>query len=318
MKKKLFSILAIGAIAITSCNKDEEALVMGTAMINGTIRADIDQTNDINGAGLYESDYMPDAVEGMVVKVEVDTKLWDESPDASFDYAKKVYSTTTNSSGEFSLELPATTDGYSVTVTFEDLHGVTRMLYTTDGADLTEESYVSKGDESVFIYEGADLDFVYDADMNTTNNENYEYGMATVTGRFVLDWDQTSDAAVSPYWGTMEEAGTGSPMAGKTLYWGYNWAPYGNGSQNQFAFTLDSEGKFSFEVPTYVISEFSSVGIYFGFDDFVADQVIDNAAGTADSLVPSIYSIGGINSITTSLYDGDVYNNAFGISITNI
>lgn len=304
MKTKLFSILAIGAIAITSCKKEEEAeTMMGTATINGTIRADIDQTNDVNNAGLYDEYSMPDAVEGMIVRVEVDTKKWDESPVAGFDYAVKTYTTTTDAEGKFSLEIPATTNGYTVNIEFENVNGVSRKMYTTDGSELTEASYVSKNTEfNVAVYAGANLNKVYNADIFDESAEAKEYGMATVRGRVFADWIRNDNSGIfAPY-----EWGTGFPFEGQTLSWGYYSAPYGIGNSDLFTTTVDAEGRFSFQVPTYVFSEMNDVDGYFGIADFVAEQIIDNNAGTADSSAASVYSLGGIEAEYFNVEDGDV------------
>ncbi|MEX1002708.1 MAG: hypothetical protein WDZ35_11385 [Crocinitomicaceae bacterium] len=317
MKRKLFSVLAIAAIALTSCKKEEVDSALETATINGTIRADIDQTNDVNNAGLYEPYSMPDAVEGMLVKVEVNTQDWDESPQAGFDYAKKVYTVETNASGEFILEIPATADGYTITIEFEDVYGVTRTLYTNDGSAVTEEAYVSKTDENLFIYAGADLNVVYDAAITPVNNANQQYGTATVKGKFYGDWDATENDY--PIFGNNEPFVTGSPLAGKTLYWGYNNPPYSVSTQGLNAFTLEADGSFEITVPTEVVNSPNLVDIYMGFDDFIDDQIIPNQAGTADSTAQSIYTVGGISGYNVNnISDGSVFIEYVFVTITNI
>jgi len=321
MKKKLFSIVAIAAIAMTSCKKDETAPELGSATITGTIRADIDQTNDLNSGGLYEWNYTPDAVEGMVVRVEVDYYDLDESPNGSFDYPKKTFTATTDASGFFSLDLPATEDGYTVTVEFDDVNGVTRKMYTTDGSALNEASMITKGNENVFIYDGANLDFVYDANISVTDASANEFGTATVKGRVLVSWDVTPDAAYDAFYGSpWTNLYSSSPMNGVEWSWRYTNAPNGVGYGSDFAFTLDGSGYFTIQVPTYASPNTSSVSISLGFDDFIADKVRQNAAMTADSLTPSVYSIGGPAGISSpALSDGDVINvGPFGINPTEL
>lgn len=308
MKKKLFSIVAIAAIAMTSCKKDETAPELGSATITGTVRADIDQTNDLNEGGLYEWNYTPDAVEGMIVRVEVDYYDLDESPNGSFDYPKKTFTTTTDASGKFSLDLPATDDGYTVTVEFDDVNGVTRKMYTTDGSALTEVSKITKGNENVFIYNGANLDFVYDASISPTDANAYEFGSAILTGRVLVSWDVTPDAAYDVFYGSpWTNLYSSSPMNGVEWSWRYTNAPNGVGMGSDFAFTLDGNGYFTITIPTYASPSTNTVSVSFGFDDFIADKVRLNSASMADSLTPSVYSIGGPAGINSpALGDGDV------------
>lgn len=308
--------MAIAALALTACKKDNvDETQMGSATINGTVRADIDQTNDINGAGLYEQYLSPEGVSGMVVTVEVSTEDWDSDPNGNYDYETMTYTTTTDANGNFTLTIPATQEGYDIEIMFTDVHGVTRKLYSTDGNTVQETSGIGLWTRNEFIYDGANLTVVYDADyVYAENNDTYDYGYATVSGVLYGNWDQSNGAPNNfpfPYVGA-ERYGTGSPLEGKKLYWGYDWAPYGVGYDNITEVNIETDGTFSFQVPTYPSSYGGSVDIYFGFydvDDFV---IINNMAGTADSLDPAIFTSGGIQGVYVyGLTDGEVRDASF-------
>jgi hypothetical protein len=327
MKRKMFSIMAIAAIALVSCKKDNvDDTALGSATINGTVRADIDQTNDLNGAGLYEQGLNPEGVEGMTVTVEVNSIIYDDSPNGSYDYDVMTYTTTTDASGNFTLTIPATADGQTIRMEFEDLEGVTRTLYSTNGNSVTELSTVSKGFEDVTIYDGANLELVYDANIApvTAGNNNNDYGMATLTGRVIGNWDNSDDAPNDAwnYFAGAEYYGTGSPLAGITMFWQYNDdfndAPYDMGYGQVSEFTLQGDGSYSVDIPTWPATSTQNIDIRIGFYDVDANYIIDNQAMTADSLLPAIFSVGGVSGISiNNIVDGEtrVFNIQPGITV---
>jgi hypothetical protein len=315
MKRKMFSIMAISAIALVSCKKDAvDDRTLGTATINGTVRSDIDQSNDINGAGLYEEDYMPEGVEGMTVMVTINASQYTDVTNGSYDYDNHTISAVTDANGEFTLTIPyATEEGYDIDIEFEDVYGITRTLYSTDGNTVEEASYVEGfTDNNVTIYTGASLDLVYDADIYEVNNDNYDYGTATVRGVLYGNWDNSTGAPNdldNEYGGGRERYGTGSPLEGKKLYWSYDTAPHGVGGQNVTEVDIAADGTYEFDVPVYTAEDGGGyVSIYWGFYDVDDFYIVDNMAGTADSLLPAIYSSGGIQGWWNNwLQDGEVY-----------
>lgn len=294
--------MAVAAVALTSCKKDVvESTELGTATINGTIRANINQLNDVNDLGLYDYNYNPESVEGMTVKVEINTANLVQSPESGYTYDKDVYTAVTNANGEFTLILPATEEGFSVTITFEDKFGVTRNMYTTDGSALDVESYVYKSNSSVFIYAGADLDEVYDASIASVNNNGNEYGSATVMGTVYGRFDQ----GITP--GGYEELGSASPFPGKEVILTWDYAPYNDGYETNLTFTIDASGNYVATVPTELIN-MTDVEFYLGMADFTGDLIFTNVMGTADSTLLGSYTLGGVGQYDTNVavQDGEI------------
>lgn len=310
--------MALAAIALVSCKKENvDDRTLGSATITGTIRADINQANDLNNAGVYENYYTPDAVEGMVVKVEVNTQNWVEpgQVQGGYDYDRMTYTATTDVNGEFTLTIPATDDGYNVTLQFQDVNGVTRTIFTTDGNTTTEVSrvYWDNANPQQFIYSGANIEVVYDMDIEPTNTDAYEYGEAVVQGRMFGDYLQNSN--YNGWAGAAEPMGTGSPLAGKTLYWGYDngTEPYGVGGGVLYPFMLDADGRFTLNIPTEVASNMNSVDIFFGFADFIA-PVTDAGGATVDAEI----TMGGVYGWTMTMDAGDVVSQPLVIGIFNL
>ena len=182
MKKKLFSIMAIAAIAMTSCKKEEvlDSNQLGEATINGNIYADLDQTNDVNAAGLYVSKSNPENVEGITVTVTINTGDWDQSPDASYAYPEKTYTATTDVNGDYTLVIPCTDEVTYPTVSFGTIY-TTQSLYTTDGTELTDDIKVGGNSASLTIYSGANINVSHEASISAANGTaTYEYGSAKV------------------------------------------------------------------------------------------------------------------------------------------
>ncbi|MCB9223090.1 MAG: hypothetical protein R2780_07735 [Crocinitomicaceae bacterium] len=308
MKRIILSSLAIAAIALTSCKKDEvETIELGEATISGTIRADIDQTNDLNGAGLYEQYYSPEGAAGMTVRAFVDTKKYYQSPDPNYNYDIEVYTAVTDANGSFTLTIPATQEGFDVNLEFEDVYGVTRKLYTSNGSSLTEESYLTMGDTWEYIYDGANLNVVYDANIYPVNNNANQYGSATVSGTVyaVIDNGATPSGSVP--------LNTASGFGGKEVIFTWDNPPYGNGGATQIVVTIDANGDYTATIPTMSAGN-GSVDIFVGMLDFTGDFIYYNTAFTADStwsaryyLSAGVYNCGPYGTYNSiGLSDGDI------------
>ena len=305
MKRIIFSIVAIGAIALTSCKKDEVASTeLGMAKINGTVRADIDQTNDVNALGLYSAYSMPENVEGLTVKVEVNTQDWVQNPESGYNYDKKVYMATTDASGKFTLEIPATEEGYWVSISFEDKHGVTRKMFTNDGSTLEVDSYISRANASVYIYSGGTIDKVYDANITAENNNANQYGSATIKGAvYVSGYDQ----GLTPSAGNIL-LDAASPFPAREILIKYYNTPYGLSNNENFSFTVDANGNYTATIPTETAGA-NSVGVYIGAMEFIGDLIFINAAFTADSTWQGKYTLSNANplqQLNTTLVDGQI------------
>lgn len=298
--------MAVAGIAFTSCKKDEiVSEELGTATINGTIRADIDQTNDMNDQGVYEAYYSPEGVEGMTVKVEINSADLVQNPEAGYDYDKKVYTATTNASGDFTLELPATDEGFTATIVFEDKYGVTRTLYTTDGSSVTEESYVHRADANKYIYAGANIDVVYDANISPVNGGANQHGMATIYGSVYGEYNvgTTYSGDITDY-----PMGSASPYPGKEIRVTWDYAPYNTGYNSELSFVIDANGDYIAEIPTEVVGG-NNVSLWLGSQDFLGTCTYVNMAGTADSTWDASYSLGGLQANYYVVGQGDILVN---------
>lgn len=303
MKKIILSTMAIAAIALTSCKKDPiDTTELGSATINGTIRADINQTDDVNGAGLYDPYLNPEGVEGMQVRIEVWTGNYEQNPDMSYDYNQEVYTATTDASGNFSFTIPATQQGFNVTMDFKDKHGITRTLYSSTGSSLTEESYVTKANETVFIYDGASIDVVYDGNIVAENNSTNEHGMATIMGTITIEHDN----GLTPQVDTISN--TPITNAGPiVLTWDY--APYGANYGTTITATIDANGQYKIDLPTELAGG-NNVLFWLGAENFQAEAIMSNFLGTADSTAQAIYELdagsGDLFTYYNSMGDGDL------------
>lgn len=296
--------MAVSAIALTSCKKEEATTTeLGSATITGTIRADIDQTNDVNNAGLYIENLMPENVEGMTVKVTVDTKNWVQASDQNgYAYDKKVYTATTNAEGVFTLTIPATEAGYYVDLEFEDVNGVTRKMFTSDGSELTENSTISRNDASVYIYSGATLSKSYKADISALDNDAKQYGTATVYGSVYAYLNDNSDPGY-------KLLNSSSPFPGKEVVLTWDYAPYNTGYETPLSFTVDADGNYKAVIPTETAGN-GSVDFYLGMASFTGDYVWFSLVDfSTDSTWQATYELnnnGGLYDQYESVSDGQI------------
>ncbi len=304
MKKKLFSILAIGAIAITSCKKEEVLdLSLGDAIIKGNVYSNLDYSNDlVNGS--YVQGAVKEGVEGMAISVEVNTYYWDQSPDNNYDYAKKTYTTTTDENGDYELTIPATDQSYNVNIKFAEVV-TSRALYTTDGSSVSENIKVNSFSRNISIFKGAALNITDDRSSNTSVvvANSYEYGVATIRGTVTGSWD----VGLSP-----TNSSVGSPIIGRTLKFKYTTAPQGMGVTTIYTATIDSNGEYSVEVPTNKSGNTSFVALEIYSDDFIADQIFNN--GGSDANRSAIYS--GNTTNASWFYDADIKVVNFNFSVS--
>ncbi|MCH2235701.1 MAG: hypothetical protein MK078_15785 [Crocinitomicaceae bacterium] len=285
MKKKIFSAMAIAALAFTSCKEEVSTTSeLGEATINGTIWADLDLTDtDVEG------------IEGMPVTITVNTRDWDPTPDFSYSYEQKVYSATVDANGAYSITVPATTQGYTVTLVYGDVY-TTRTL--ADGE--TQSVRVSKGNASYFIYEGAVLAIDDQASVSITGEgEGDTFGSATIYGEVyaILDNGFTPEG-----W---ENLSSGN------VVWQYQdgWAPYSASDETVHTVAINADGSFVITMPTTQLGDGST---YFdlGMFDFAGTQTQLNAAGDGDTTVNGIWSAAsaGIEYFNFNfIEDGDIY-----------
>ncbi|UKN01637.1 hypothetical protein K6119_18095 [Paracrocinitomix mangrovi] len=296
MKRKIFSALAIAAIAFTSCKKDDlDTTELGEATIEGNIWADLDQS----AMGV-------EGVSGMQVKIEVNTQNWDQQPVGGYNYDKKVYTATTDANGDYSFTLPATDDGYNVTLEFEDLY-TTRTL--VDGT--TETVRVTRGNITKFIYSGAAITTVDEGTINQWNTTTY--GSATVKGTVYIQPDYAFwNLQDNPVPFTNAVASTyGLPTV--QILWKYdtNDEPYNITDQVVRYVDFDmNTGQYTLTIPTEA-PDMNDVYINWGINDFEGNGLINNNAGTADSTVAGYYDNSQIWSNGDWLWDGYILNQDF-------
>lgn len=105
MKRRIFAVLAVGAIALASCNKVEEPVAPvapGSATVKGTLWANTNQDNDTDQWGwpMYKPERAP---AGILVTVVVNGYDLDRTPDGAYDYPDYKFTGTTDGNGEFTI-----------------------------------------------------------------------------------------------------------------------------------------------------------------------------------------------------------------------
>ena len=105
MKRRIFAVLAVGAVALASCNKVEEPVAPaepGSATIKGTLWANTNEDNDTDQWGWYQYN-AEKAPAGILVTAVVNGYDLDRTPDGSYDYPDYKFTATTDANGEFTI-----------------------------------------------------------------------------------------------------------------------------------------------------------------------------------------------------------------------
>lgn len=295
MKRKIFSVMAIAAIALVSCKKDElNSTELGSATVNGNVWADLDLTNtEVEG------------VSGMQVSIEVNTQNWDQQPVTGYNYDVKVYSTTTNASGDYTLTVPATDDQYDVTIKFED-------LYTTqtnqDGS--TSNVLVTRGDITKTIWNGAIINTEDEATVNAANSSGNTYGTATIYGTIFMNYDVANWNGAPP---ANQKFNTISGQTQQDMVWAYDGGNGPNGVTDNTVYTASFDyatGDYVITIPTEGVNG-ANVLVDYGFLDFVGTRIENNMAFTADSTVNGVWTVANGSSYfnNVAVIDGDLFVN---------
>lgn len=296
--------MAIAAIALTSCKKDEPATSeLGEATITGNVWADLDQTNDTQN-GVYIQNLNPEGVVGMQVSVEINTQNLAQNPIGGYDYEVRTYTATTDAAGNYTLVLPATDDAFSVTLQFQDIY-TTRTVLGEDGVTgISENVKVTLGNQSATIYSGATIAKQNQASVTTTNTTAENYGTATLFGNVYANWHAGMNPPNPMI--TNDLCDAASPFAGKSIMWAYYDGPHGEGEDIWYSSPIAADGSYSISLTTEGQGG-STVGIYYGIVDFIGDRVRLNAATTADSTCQAIYSSNGVDNYSTGgFYSGEL------------
>lgn len=148
MKRKLmFATLGLAALAtaFVSCKKDEEpktepeAPAVATSTIKGKIMVNTNLRNDTAGISKTATTYDTPA-SGVGVTAQIDTREWVNNAvpaggSNGYEYPKKTYSATTNSAGEFTIEVEVSDKGGDVEIYISDYFAVQT---TTDSVDVNK------------------------------------------------------------------------------------------------------------------------------------------------------------------------------------
>lgn len=151
MKRKIFAVLAVGAIALVSCKKEEPIAPAdpGSAEVRGTLWANTDTQNDTDDLGNYMQTYET-APAGITVTAVINSADLDENPDWSYDYKDIKVTAVTDANGNYVLTgLPCYNTAIDCQIRFND--------FTADqdqGSEEVETDYF--GDTYwVTIFDGA-------------------------------------------------------------------------------------------------------------------------------------------------------------------
>jgi hypothetical protein len=283
MKKAKTYVTIMSLLLFCSCQKEEHSVELSEATVSGNIWANLDETDDIDFQGLYIESLNKEGVAGMQVSAIVNTAYWVQNPVAGYVYDKEVYTTITDDFGNYSLTVPATAEGYNITLQFGDIITTKKKFVIDTQNEIVEEVIVSLPDKSVFIYGGATIKNIDEATAVPTAIL-HEYGSATVTGTvyaFYNDFNFTENIYDYPL-------NTGSGITNQEIHMKYDLAPYGNGYENIFSFEIDGDGVYTMVFPTEIATA-SPVNIHFGCNDFIANYIIPNWNYTADSTISARY-----------------------------
>ncbi len=135
MKRKIFTMLAISAVAFTSCKKEDPATPAdpGTCTVMGTVQAAQDLSNDTSATGAYSYNLNPEDVSGVKMTFVIDSEDLDHNPDPSYDYQDLTYSVDVTN-GTYSIDLPAISTPLTVDVYFDD-YNYSQVQYVATNPD---------------------------------------------------------------------------------------------------------------------------------------------------------------------------------------
>ena len=148
MKNQLKSIatLILASVLVMSLNgckkKKEEAEVvpLGKATISGRLTADLDYNNAVN-----------EPVSGVVVNVKINTYDLVTNPDWDVTYPDKVYTTTTDANGNYSIDIEVGAHEVEARVIFTDF--TYDVVQVTPATPATQRTVFQGWSQSVDIYQ---------------------------------------------------------------------------------------------------------------------------------------------------------------------
>lgn len=142
MKRKIFSVLAIAAIAFVSCKKEEGATPAepGTCTIQGTVEAALDLSNDTTASGAFSFNLNPEPVTTGRMHFVINSMDLDHNPDPSYDYQDLTYHADI-SNGAYSIDVPAISTPLMVDVYFDDFNYAQRQYIASNPDSVVTQSY---------------------------------------------------------------------------------------------------------------------------------------------------------------------------------
>jgi hypothetical protein len=291
MKRKVLSVIAIAAVVMTSCKKNEPANYLGSATVTGKVTADLDLSNDVNGAGAYQQGYTPDSKAGINVYAEVNTKWWDQKPDNNYTYLIKTYSTTTAADGSYSFTIPATEKPYNITIKVGEFVQ-DQVQYAADGNHGAVSKRYTAADQTVSIFDGGTSR--RDIHMNNTTvggNTVDVFGTYAVSGKLYYNINYTNDSPVTTY--------DAIPAGYKIQYVYTSNIPGGASSLIKYA-NVAADGSYTIELPTADLGTTAS-NVTVTFPDIVSTQTYDIGGGSNET-IPYVWQIG---NATLSVVNGN-------------
>lgn len=281
MKKQLFAALSFSAIALVGCKKEDPVPVeLGTAVVSGTLRANLDLSNDVTASGVYQMGLNPEAVAGVQVSVTISTSNWDLNPTAGYSYPTKTYTATTDANGNYSLSIPANTKSFGATVVFGDVI-MTQTQYepNNEGTIDTKEVKFSFANQGVTLFAGttdAGNDVMATEVVQNGNDLSDDLGSHQISGTVYLNNDTTNDTLPDGSYEIQYEAIPAGTMITVNYQASYNagnvWqgvAP--NGGNLTMEIPVNTDGTYSATLPTgNDAGDYSQA--YFSFPDLLLDR----------------------------------------------
>ncbi len=290
MKRKVLSVIAIAAVVMTSCKKAEPANRLGTAVITGKITADLDLSNDVNGAGAYSWGFTPDTKAGIQVYAVVNTKIWDQTPDNSYAYEIKTFSTTTAADGTYSFSIPATDKPENITIKVGEFTQA-QTQYAADGNHGSVNKRFYTSDRTISIFNGSiAVDRIHMSEQTVGGNTVDVFGTYALSGKLFYNNNTTNDSPNTTY--------DPIPAGYKIQYVYTSNIPGGATTLIKYA-NVAADGTYTIELPTADLGTTAS-NVTVVFPDIVSVYTYDIGGGNTET----INYVWQINNATLSVSNG--------------
>lgn len=294
MKAQFVAALSIAAISLVGCKKEDPASTeLGSATISGRLTADLDLSNDLLPDGGFSPGLVKEGISGVTVYVTVDTEDWDLNPDNSYSYPEKVFTTTTDANGNYSLSIPCNTKEMYVNVEFATVVRNQTQYDPTTSETLISEVEFEFDNRYVTIFDGAKHSSINEhAYANSTEPISTNFGTHAISGTIYLNNDNTNDSPETQY----EDipAGTVITCVYQNSYNGNgDWIGQGpTGGPLTIEIPINTDGTYSYDLP--IVNEtgaFSNVRFY--LPELLLDHIY--VSGGNIETDPEVYTAGPFN-----------------------